>query len=79
MSETEELHDPYSSPNIIRMIVSRTVKVGRNVACMREKRGAYRVLVEKPDGKRRLGTARRRWDNNIKPDLQDVGWGHGLR
>ena len=34
--------------------------------------------MEKPDEKRQLGTARRRWDNNIKPDLQDVGWGHGL-
>jgi len=78
VSETEELNDPYSSPNIILMIISRTVRLGRNVECMGKKRGAYRVLVEKPDGKRRLGTARRRWDNNIKTDLQDVGWGHEL-
>ena len=58
MYEIDELNDPYSSPNIIPMIISRTVRLGRSVACMGEKRGAYRVLVEKPDGKRRLGTAR---------------------
>jgi hypothetical protein len=45
---------------------------------MGEKRSAFRVLVEKPGGKRRLGIARRRWENNIKPDLQDAGWSHGL-
>jgi len=74
----EQLNDLYSSPNIVRMITSRTVRLGRNVACMGEKRGSCRVLVKKQEGKRRLGTARRRWNNNIKLYLQDVGWGHGL-
>jgi len=38
-----------------------------------EKRGAYRVLVEKPDGKRPLGRTRRRWEDNFKIDFQEVG------
>jgi len=42
---------------------------------MRERRGVYRVLVEKPEGKRPLGRPRRRWDDNIKMDLQEVGLG----
>jgi hypothetical protein len=45
---------------------------------MGEERGAYRVLVGKPEGKRQLGGPRCRWDDNIKMDLQEVGWGHGL-
>jgi len=40
---------------------------------MRENRGVYRVLVWKPEGKRPLGRHRRRWEYNIKKDLQDVG------
>jgi hypothetical protein len=43
-----------------------------------EKRGAYRILVRRPEGRRPLGRARRRWDDNIKMDLEEVGWGHGL-
>jgi hypothetical protein len=42
---------------------------------MRERRGAYRVLVGKPEGRRPLGRPRRRWENNIKMDLREVGWG----
>jgi len=46
---------------------------------MGESRGAYRVLVGKPDGKRPFGTPRRRWENNNKMNLQGVRWGrHGL-
>ena len=45
---------------------------------MTEMRGAYRVLVGKPEGKRPLGRPRRRWEDNIKTNLQEVGWGHGL-
>jgi hypothetical protein len=45
---------------------------------MWEKRGAYRILVRRPEGRRPLGRPRRRWENNIKKDLQDVGWGHGI-
>jgi hypothetical protein len=42
---------------------------------MGEKRGAYRIFVGKPEGRRPLGRPRRRWKDNIKMDLQDVGWG----
>jgi hypothetical protein len=42
-----------------------------------EKRCAYRILVGRPEGRRPLGRPRRRWENNIKMDLQDVGWGMG--
>jgi hypothetical protein len=42
---------------------------------MGEKRGAYRILVGRPEGKRPLGRPRRRWKNTIKMDLQEVGWG----
>ena len=46
-----------------------------HVACMGERRGVYRVLVGKPEGKRPLGRTRRRWENNIRMDLQNVGCG----
>jgi hypothetical protein len=45
---------------------------------MEDRRGAYRVLVGKPEGKRPLGTPRHRWEENIKMDLQEVGWGGGM-
>jgi hypothetical protein len=45
---------------------------------MGERRGAYKVLVGKPDGRRPLVRPRRRWEDNIKMDLLEVGWGHGL-
>ena len=47
------------------------------MACMEEGRGVHRVLVGKPEGKRPLGRPRRRWEDNIKMDLQEVGWGCG--
>jgi hypothetical protein len=43
---------------------------------MGKKRGVYRVLVGIPEGKRQLGRPRRRWENNVKMDLQEIGWGH---
>ena len=48
-----------------------------HVARMREDRGVQRVLVEKPEEKRSLGRPRRRWEDNIKMDLKEVGWGRG--
>jgi hypothetical protein len=66
----KELHNLYSSPNIIRMIKSRRVSWPGHVARMGEKRNAYRVLVRKPEGKRTLGRQRHRWKDNIKIDLR---------
>jgi hypothetical protein len=45
---------------------------------MGERSGAYRALVGKPEGRRPLGRSRRRWEDNIKMDLREVGWGHAL-
>ena len=71
----EELNVLYSSPNIVRVIKSRRMRWAGLVACMGEGRGVYRVLVGKPEGKRPRGRPRRRWEDNIKMDLQDVGCG----
>ena len=49
-----------------------------HVARIRERRGAFRILMGRPDGRRTLGRTRRRWEDNIKMDIQEVGWGHLL-
>ena len=72
----EELNGLYSSLNIVRVIKSRRMRWVGHVARMGEERGAYRVLVGKPEGKRLLGRPRRRWVDNIRMDLQEVGCGH---
>ena len=72
----EELNDLYSSSNIVRVIKSRRMRRTGHVARMGEERGAYRVLVGKPEGKRPLGRPRRRWVDNIRLDLQEVGCGY---
>jgi hypothetical protein len=69
----EELHNLYSSPSIIRIIKSRRMRWVGHVARMREKRNEYRLLVGKPEGKRLLGRLRRRWIDNIKMDLLEMG------
>ena len=66
----------FSSPNIVRVIKSRRMRWAGHVARMREGRGVYRVLVGKPKGKRPRGRPRRRWEDNIRMDLQDVGLGY---
>jgi hypothetical protein len=68
----EELNDLYSSPNVIRVIQLRRMRWARHVARMGEKRGAYRILVGRTEGRRPLGRPRRRWEDNIKMDLQEV-------
>jgi hypothetical protein len=69
----EELHNLYSSPSIIRVIKSRRMRWAGHVARMGERRNAYRILVVKPEGKRPLGRPRRRWVDNIKMDLREIG------
>ena len=69
----EELRDLYSLPNIVRVVKSRRMRWAGHVARMGEGRGAPRVLVGKPEGKRSLGRPRLRWENNIKMDLREVG------
>jgi hypothetical protein len=71
----EELRDLYSSPSIIRIIKSRRMRWVGQVARMREKRNAYRLLVGKLEGKRPLGRPRRRWVDNIRMDFGEMGWG----
>jgi len=71
----EELNDLYSLPSIVRVIKSRIMRWAGYVARIGERRVVYRVLVGKPEGKRRLGRPRLRWENYIKMDLQDVGCG----
>jgi len=72
----EDLNDLYSSPNIVRVIKSRRMRWAGHVSPMGEERGAYRVLVGKPEGKRPLGRPRRRWVDNIRMDLQEVRCGY---
>ena len=74
----EELYALSSSLNIIRVTKSRRMRWVGHVARTKERRGAYRVLVSEPQGRRLFGRPRRRWENNIKIDLREVGWGHEL-
>ena len=71
-----ELNDLYSSTNTVLVIKSTRMRWAGHVGRMGEKRGAYRVLVGKPEGKRPLGRPRRRWVDNIRMDLQKVGCGY---
>jgi hypothetical protein len=70
----EELRDLYSSPSIIRIIKSRRMRLAGHVDRMWENINAYRLLVGKPEGKRPLGRQRRRWVDNVKMDLLEIGW-----
>jgi hypothetical protein len=71
----EELNDLYSLPNIVRVVKLRRMRWVGHVARVGEDRVVHRVLVRKPEGKRPLGRPRRRWEDNIKMDLQEVGGG----
>ena len=66
----------HSSPNIVRVIKSRRMRWAGHVVRMGEEREMYRVLVGKPEGRRPLGRPRRRWVDNIRTDLQEVGCGY---
>ena len=71
----EESNDLYLSPSTVRVIKSRRMRWTGHVARVRKRRGIYRVLVGKPKGKRPLGRHRHRWEDNIKVNLQEVGYG----
>jgi hypothetical protein len=64
----------YSSPSVIRVIKSRRMRWAGHVAQMGERRNAYKILVGKPEGRRPLGRPRRKWLDNIKMDLREIGW-----
>ena len=71
--------DLFFSPNIIRVIKSKRMRWAGHVACMGERRAASGILVDLPEGRRPLARPRRRCEDNIKMDLQEVGiGGHGL-
>jgi hypothetical protein len=72
----EKLNDLYCSPNIVRVIKSRRMKWAGHVGRMGEGRGMYRVLMGKLEGKRSRWRTRRRWEGNIKIDLQELGCEH---
>jgi hypothetical protein len=71
----EELHGLYSSPSIIRVIKARRMIRAGHLARMGEVRGAYNILVGRPEGRRPLGRPRRRWEDNIKMNLREIGFG----
>jgi hypothetical protein len=71
----EELHGLYSSPSIIRVIKARRMRWAGHVACIGEVRDAYNISVGRPEWKRPLGRPRHRWEDNIKMDLREIGFG----
>jgi hypothetical protein len=70
----EKLHGLYSSPSIVRVIKARRMRWVGHVARMGEMRIAYNILVGRPEGTRPLGRPRRRWEDNIKMDLREIGF-----
>jgi hypothetical protein len=72
---SEELHNLFSSPNTIRQIKSRRMRWTGHVAGMGEERKLYKVFVRKSEGKRPLGRPMRRWEDGIRMELMEIGWG----
>jgi len=75
---SEELGDLSCSPSIVWVITRRRLRCAGHVARVGERRDAYRLLVGKSEGRRRLGRRKRRWKDNIKVGLKEVLWEHGL-
>jgi hypothetical protein len=63
----------YRSPNIVRVLKSRRLRCAGHVARMEEGRSAFKMLTRKPTGKRTLGRPRRRWEDNIRLDPEEIG------
>jgi hypothetical protein len=72
---SEELHNFYTSPDIIRQVMSRRMRWAGHVARIGDERKVYKVLMGKPEGKRPLGRPRRRWQDGIRMDLRKIGSG----
>jgi hypothetical protein len=73
--DSSELHNLYSSPDIIRQVKARQMRWVGHVARMGEERKVYKVLVGKPEGKRPLGRPRCRWEDGIRMDLREIDLG----
>jgi hypothetical protein len=71
----EELRGLYSSPSIVRVIKARRMRWAGHLARMGEVRGAYNILVGRPEGRRLLGRPRHGWEDNIKMDLREIRFG----
>jgi hypothetical protein len=70
----EELHNLYASTNIIRVIKSGRMSSAGLVTRIGEMRDAYKILIDKPEGKRPLGRPMRRKEDNIRMNLREIGW-----
>ena len=73
----EELHSLYPSPNIVKVIKSRRLRWAGHVARMEKGRSAFKILTGKPTGKRPLGRLRRRWEDNIRMNLEEMSINEG--
>ena len=69
----EELHSLYRSPNIVRVIKSRRLRWAGHGGRMEEGRSSFKILTGKPTAKKALGRPRRRWEANIRMDLEEIG------
>ena len=69
---SEELPSLYRSPNIVRVIKARRLRWAGHVARMEESRSAFKILTGKPTGKRLLERPRRRWEDNVRMDLEEL-------
>jgi hypothetical protein len=70
----EELHNLYTSPNVVRVIKSKRIQWAVHVAWMEEMRNTCSIVVGKPEGERPLGRPKHRWENYIVIELREVGW-----
>ena len=71
------LHSLYRSPNIVRVIRSIRLRWAGHIARMEERRSAFKIITGKTTGKRPLGRPRRRWEDNIRMDLEEIGINEG--